>query len=130
MKTKGNNSPVLPDRGGQPERQGVHLLFVCTYNEMRSSTAETVFTAEGLNARSAGTDRWATVPLTREIILWADIVFVMEEKHSVFITSEFQDVSEGKRIIVLGIPDNYYYMEPALTEMLKERVAPHLENDK
>lgn len=128
MKTKGNNT-VMPDRGEQPERNDARLLFVCTYNEMRSSTAEAVLAAEGYNVRSAGTDRWATVPLNREIILWADIVFVMENKHETFISSFFRDVVEGKIIIVLDIPDNYYYMEPELIELLKARVAPHLQNN-
>jgi predicted protein tyrosine phosphatase len=93
---------------------------------MRSATAETVYAAEGYTARSAGTEETATVPLSNEIILWADLIFVMEEKHKVIIETYFSEVAYNKNIIVLGIPDNYYYMEQELLDLLKERVAPHL----
>jgi len=50
----------------------------------------------------------------------------MEEKHKVIITNYFPDSSNGKRIIVLNIPDNYYYMEDELVELLKEKIKPYL----
>lgn len=102
------------------------LLFVCTYNEMRSATAETVFTSEGWPAKSAGTARSARKVLDEEMIRWADIVFVMEKKHREHIKELFAAATRKKRIIVLGIPDNYYYMEEQLVELLKEKVKPHL----
>jgi predicted protein tyrosine phosphatase len=30
-----------------------------------------------------------------------------------------------KRLVVLGIPDNYEYMDPGLIRILKQRVPPH-----
>ncbi len=105
---------------------GKRILFVCRYNEMRSSTAETIFASEGRHVRSAGTDERARVPLDEELVRWADLIFVMEEKHRTIIETLFSEVAEKKQIVVLGIPDNYYYMEPALVEMLKERTGPYL----
>jgi protein-tyrosine phosphatase len=93
---------------------------------MRSATAETVFAAEGYSVKSAGTEETAAVPLSNDIILWADLIFVMEEKHKVIIKTYFSDAARNKNIIVLDIPDNYYYMEQELVDLLKERVAPHL----
>jgi protein-tyrosine phosphatase len=93
---------------------------------MRSCTAETVYAAEGYSVKSVGTEMTATVTLSNEIILWADIIFVMEEKHKVIISTLFSDIADNKNIIVLDIPDNYYYMELELVELIKERVAPHL----
>jgi predicted protein tyrosine phosphatase len=108
------------------EPAGKRILFVCRYNEMRSATAETVFKAEGRNVRSAGTEARASVPLSDELILWADLILVMEEKYRIFIESVFSEAAEGKQIVVLGIPDNYYYMEPALVELLKEKAGPYM----
>lgn len=108
------------------EQAGKRILFVCRYNEMRSSTAETVFSAEGRNVRSAGTEARASVPLSEELILWADLILVMEGKHRMFIESVFSEAAKGKQIVVLGIPDDYYYMEAALVELLKEKAGPYM----
>jgi predicted protein tyrosine phosphatase len=104
----------------------MNLLFVCRYNEMRSCTAETIYAEEGYPVRSAGTEIGATVSLSNDIILWADLIFVMEEKQKVIINSIYADASENKKIIILDIPDNYHYMEPELVELIKSRVAPYL----
>jgi predicted protein tyrosine phosphatase len=106
---------------------GQRILFVCRHNDMRSSTAETVYKAEGLNVRSAGTSKGARVPLTEELINWADLILVMEEKHRVAIETHFGNEAAQKKIIVLNIPDNFYYMEPGLVSMIRERADPYLQ---
>ena len=93
---------------------------------MRSSTAETVYRAEGLNVRSAGIDKSARVPLSSDLINWADLILVMEEKHRVAIETHFGDEVSDKRIIVLDIPDNYYYMEPELVSLIRRRADHYL----
>jgi predicted protein tyrosine phosphatase len=93
---------------------------------MRSCTAETIYAAKGYSVKSAGTETTARVPLSNENILWADVIFVMEEKHKVIINTIFCDSAFNKNIIVLDIPDNYYYMEQELVELIKERVTPHM----
>lgn len=58
------------------------LLFVCGRNVDRSPTAEAMFnTVEGFEAKSAGASVGATVPLTKELIEWADEIYTMEFKH-------------------------------------------------
>lgn len=99
------------------------LLFVCSQNLLRSPTAEKVFSGRpGLEVKSAGTDRDATVPLTDELIAWADIIAVMEAAHRNRVRRKFREALAGKRLVVLGIPDAFDYMEPALVEILKVRV--------
>ena len=102
------------------------ILFVCSHNEMRSSTAETVYREEGLNVLSAGTERFANVPLNTELIRWADMILVMENRHRVAIETHFGDEIVNKKIIDLDIPDNYYYMEPKLVAIIRERADPFL----
>ena len=108
------------------EPAGKKILFVCSHNEMRSSTAETVYRDEGLNVRSAGTERSANVTLSSELIRWADLILVMEKKHQVAIETHFGDEAPGKKIIVLDIPDNYYYLEPKLVSLIRKRADPHI----
>lgn len=104
------------------------VLFVCTQNLMRSPTAEEVFRDyPGIEARSAGIGFTSENYVEEFIIKWADIVFVMEERHRDYIRKKFENASTGKQIICLGIPDEYNYMDYDLVDLLKERVTPFLE---
>ncbi|MEH1781190.1 MAG: low molecular weight protein tyrosine phosphatase family protein [Nostoc sp.] len=103
------------------------LLFICSQNKLRSPTAEAVFSEyEGLETDSAGLDHYAEVPLSTEAIQWADIIFVMEKSHRNKLSKKFQPLLKDKRVICLDIPDEYEYMEPALIELLKQKVLPLL----
>src|SRR5674476_318443 len=91
------------------------LLFVCRNNKMRSYTAEVIYNSKGLySAKSAGTEKTARVKVTKDLLLWADIIFTMEEKQAKYIRTEFVESVRNKKIIVFGIPNNYYFMEPEL----------------
>jgi predicted protein tyrosine phosphatase len=94
---------------------------------MRSSTAEAIYAAEGYSVKSAGTSKNATVTLSNDLIEWADIIFAMEEKHKVILTNHFFDSATDKKIVVLDIPDNYYFMEAGLVKLIKDRVKPYLD---
>ena len=103
------------------------LLFVCRNNRMRSYTAEVLYNSEGLyRAKSAGTERTARVKVTKDLLHWADIIFTMEEKHAQYIRNEFIESVLNKKIIVLVIPNNYYFMEPDLIKLIKIKVDPSL----
>lgn len=104
-----------------------NVLFICSQNKLRSPTAEAVFAEmPGLEVDSAGLNHDAIVPLAPEQVAWADLIFVMEKAHREKLTRKFKRHLNGQRIIVLGIPDNYAYMDPALVEILKLKVPPHL----
>jgi predicted protein tyrosine phosphatase len=101
-----------------------NLLFVCSQNRLRSPTAEAVFSAfSGIDAIGAGTNADAATVVSGDLIDWADIVFVMENSHRNKISKKFREVLKGKRLIVLGIPDDYDYMDPSHVSLLKVRVG-------
>jgi len=103
------------------------LLFICSRNRLRSPTAEAIFSEyEGLEVESAGLDRDAEMPLGSDTIQWADIIFVMEKVHRSSLSKNFQPWLKNKRVVCLDIPDEYDYMEPALVELLKQKVLPLL----
>jgi predicted protein tyrosine phosphatase len=102
-------------------------LFVCSQNRLRSPTAEAVFSKlPGLECLSAGTDDKANVPLDPELIAWADTIYAMEARHRNRINKKFKKYLSGKRIIVLDIPDEYEFMQPALVAALERKVGPLL----
>lgn len=105
----------------------MNLLFICTINRMRSCTAETLYAADtALKVKSAGIAPTAPTQITPELLRWADKVFVMENLHRAFISEKFPEIDLSNKIIVLGIPDFYYYMEPELIDLLRERIDPYL----
>ncbi len=105
----------------------MRVLFICSQNRLRSPTAEQVFSQwPGIECASAGVHSSADVPLDAELIAWADIIFVMEPVHKTKMASKFRKHLNGKRVICLGIPDDYEFMAPALVKLLDAKVAPFL----
>lgn len=103
------------------------LLFVCSQNRLRSPTAERVFARwPGVETASAGTDVAADNPLTAELVAWADLIFVMEPAHRRKLQRKCRAALNGKRVICLGIPDEYDYMDAALIALLERTVPPFL----
>lgn len=103
------------------------LLFICSQNKWRSPTAEKlVHGFNGYQGRSAGTAEGARIKVTAGHIGWADVIFVMEKKHTQKLQAEFGEELAGKEIICLQIPDDYQFMDPELIELLKSRLAGHI----
>lgn len=103
------------------------ILFVCSQNKLRSPTAEQVFSeTRGLDVLSAGTNHDAVTPLCSELVEWADKIFVMENTHREKLRKRFRSSLNGKKIICLGIPDDFRYMDPELISILKKKVPPFL----
>lgn len=104
-----------------------HVLFICTQNRLRSPTAEHVFSDwPGIETASAGVGNDAEVPVSPELLAWADIVFVMEEVHRNRLSAKFRSHLKGARVICLDIPDEYEYMDPHLVRLLKQKVTRFL----
>ncbi len=107
----------------------MNILFVCTVNQLRSPTAESLFSNHpGLNVKSAGTDPDCPCPLSPELVSWADWIFVMENRHREKIRKKYKKRPSDRQIINLNIPDEYERDQPELIALLEERVRPRLEN--
>lgn len=107
----------------------MNILFVCSRNRWRSPTAEAIYkTSQEHIAKSAGTEPSARINLTTKLIAWADIIFAMEKRHKQRMVENFPSEIEGKKIIVLNIPDQYKYMDEELVESIKASVSPYLKN--
>lgn len=104
------------------------ILFVCTANVDRSRTAEDLYRRDGrYEVRSAGVAPFATVVLTRDLLLWADRVFVMnerEDQHRTLIRIRFPDVD--RPLVDLDVEDRWRRGDPELVKLLSRRLRPHL----
>lgn len=86
----------------------MNVLFICSRNQWRSPTAE---------------HHWRNHPQ------WADVIFVMEQKHKNRLKAEFTRLLDHKPLHVLEIPDDYHYGDPALIALLDDLVPPYLSAD-
>lgn len=63
---------------------------------------------------------------TPEDIAWADLILVMEPTHQRELSRRFQPHLRDKRAVVLGIKDDFDYLQPELVALLRRVVPPHL----
>ena len=100
--------------------QMINVLFICSRNQWRSPTGERMFRkTSGVSARSAGTSPRARRTVGVKDIQWADLIFVMEEKHKSRIRAAHPQACRHAKIHVLDIPDEYAFGDPELVELIR-----------
>ena len=104
-----------------------NTLFVCSRNQWRSPTAERIFRDDArLAVRSCGLSDKSPRRISENDIRWAELIFVMEPRHQERIMARFREAVDTTPIRVLGIPDDYQFMDPELIDLLVESVEWHL----
>ena len=114
-------------------RYGVHsnqfqgdykrVLTVCSAGILRSATAAHVLCQRpfNFNTRNVGTAPYALIPLTDDLIMWADEVVCMENEHKNVVMNKMMSMDLYKPITVLDIEDIYEYRNPKLVKLIKQR---------
>ncbi|MBI2670670.1 protein tyrosine phosphatase [Candidatus Woesearchaeota archaeon] len=111
----------------------MNYLFVCTYNVNRSVVAAEAFKEllkkHGINGqvKHAGVSELAKNRISKELIEWADKIFVMENFHKDFILKIAPEARN--KIEVLGIEDLYGVNDPYLLKILKEKLQKELKDE-
>lgn len=96
------------------------VLFVCSAGLLRSATAARIY-AQKYNTRAAGSSDYALIPVTSDLLLWAnEVVFVNQENYEA-VTKRFNLEDFPCLVKVLDIPDRYEHMHPQLIEAFKEQ---------
>lgn len=116
----------------------MNILFCCTANKNRSTTAEewskeqvpeNEYKSCGLSAdavyQTQEQGQTKAQVITEELINWADKIIVFETMHVNSIISNLGQLIELK-IINLDIPDIYTYDDIRLKEVFKEKLLPLL----
>jgi predicted protein tyrosine phosphatase len=103
------------------------LLFVCSRNRRRSSTAEQIFArSERFVARSRGLSFNAVHLLSTADLHWADVIFVMELDQKRQILKMHPEAVGHRPIHVMDIPDEYPFMDPELIDLIVSGVRARL----
>lgn len=104
-------------------RRPLRVLFVCSRNRLRSPTAEAVTQDwPGVEALSAGTAPDADVRVSADLVAWADVVVAFEGRHRRRLAADFGTLLRDTTVRVLGVPDDYAFMDPALVDLLRARL--------
>jgi predicted protein tyrosine phosphatase len=111
-----------------PDEHRKRILFVCTANIDRSKTAEDLYSSDPrFEVKSCGVASFAQVVVTRDLLDWADCVFVMnegEDHHVTAIKRRFPGLS--KEVIDLDIEDRWKRGHPELAKLIVSRLEPHI----
>lgn len=103
------------------------VLFICEMNRIRSKSAERLFSLwPDLEVQSAGVAEDAERQVTLEDLLWADLIFVMEQNMADWIWWYFPTLPADKNIVSLELYDNYHYMDPILIRNLQTLVSAYI----
>jgi len=94
----------------------------------RSQTAQDLYEGDPrYDVLSAGTAPFATTLVTRELLLWADRIFVMNERedaHATLIRMRFPGLN--RPIVDLDVEDRWKRGHPELVGRLRKKLTPHL----
>ena len=90
---------------------------------MRSPTAADIVASwDGVESDFAGLSNDADEKLSSEQIDWADVIVVMETRQKKRLTGLFASRLAHKRVMVLGIPDRYTFMQPELVRLMTPKL--------
>lgn len=79
--------------------------------------------------RSAGLSQVARTRVSEKLLLWADLICVMEQEHKQRLKEAFPALFRDLQVEVLDIPDEYPFMDPVLIEEIFNRVEPLIESE-
>lgn len=101
------------------------LLFVCSVGMLRSPTAAAVGVQRGYNTRAVGSDvSCALIPLTVNLIEWADYIFFMSRENWDEAVETFEAVGYledlKEKSTILGINDSYDAFDPTLIRIIND----------
>lgn len=111
-----SNSPFDNPFQGKDRR----VLFVCSAGLLRSPTGARLY-AQKYNTRAAGSADYALIPVTHDLLLWAQEVVFVDKENREAVHERFDLTEFPCKIVVLDIPDQYEHMHPELVKAFKEQ---------
>lgn len=104
------------------------VLFVCSAGMLRSATAAKVGNSMGFNTRACGSENYALIPLSVNLISWADVIYFVNSynfvsaKHTFFEDYDTKSMLDDKST-VWDIEDIYNYDDPQLVRIITKLLS-------
>jgi len=115
-------------------RKGIHsnsfqgdykrVLTVCSAGILRSATAAHILCGDpwNFNTRNAGTASYALIPVTEDLLQWADEIVCMEDEHREYVEQKLEEwMLPAKPIVTLDIEDIYEYRDDRLIKLISTK---------
>ena len=128
MKTKTEEIFQLSAPFSNPyQGDAFRALFVCSAGLLRSATAANLFAKKDWNTRGCGTEDFALIRLSVNLIMWANKVYFMNRENYESAKWTFREQKEILKVleekkVVLNIEDSFPYNHPELLRQLEEQV--------
>lgn len=100
--------------------QDKKVLFVCSAGILRSATGARLY-AHKYNTRCAGSEIYALIPVTADLLLWADQVVFVNPENYLSVSRKFDLDSFDCSFKVLRIPDQFNHMEAGLVQVFNDQ---------
>ena len=109
----------------QYQGTSARYLFVCSAGMLRSPTGANVATKLGYNARSCGSADYALIPLSVNLVHWAEKIFFVQEENYVQALETFNRDLETQSMVrskakVLDIEDQFNFMDQGLVNIFEK----------
>jgi predicted protein tyrosine phosphatase len=104
------------------------LVFVCSAGMLRSATGAKAFAAKGCNTRSCGTHSYALIPLSANLIHWADAVYFAHPENWWKANETFKGHDDLLAVLrdkaqICNVPDIYDYDDSELHAIWAKQVV-------
>jgi predicted protein tyrosine phosphatase len=132
MKVSRNKLSVIKNKY---QTDAPRVLCVCSGGVLRSPTAAWILSNPpfNFNTRSCGDADYALIPLTAELVTWADEIVCMDAYHSKsaqLMLDGCTDKDDSLPLIhVLDIEDDYDYRNAELVEMMTNKFKDIFSSD-
>lgn len=99
------------------------VLFVCSAGILRSATGARIY-ASRYNTRAAGSEEYALIHVSSDLLLWADVVVFVNEENYLSVQRRFDLDTFDAEVIILQIPDHFDHMQPELVLEFHNQFEP------
>lgn len=103
-------------------------VFVCSAGLLRSATAATIGSSLGMNTRACGSESYALIPLSLNLLFWAHTIYFVSEYNYLGAQETFCRDTDAqllldRKSVIWDIPDVYDYMQPQLVKIITELLS-------
>ena len=103
-------------------------LYVCSAGLLRSTTGAYVGSQMGQNTRACGSESYALIPISANLIAWAETIYFVNDYNYLSALDTFVGMPEVERMIlaksvVWDIEDVYNYRDPKLVQIITDLLS-------
>lgn len=100
----------------------LRILFICSAGILRSATMARMYAGK-YNTRCAGSHSYALIPVTPNLLAWAQRIVFVHQSNKLMVEKKFDlnEWFEPHEITVLNIPDDYDHMNPELCKIIEQQ---------